>query len=159
MLQLTSSAFVSGDVIPVRYTCEGDDVSPPLHWDDLPEAARALALVMDDPDAPRGTFTHWLVADLAPTPNDLEEGADLGALVGAGGAGSSPAAGINDFGRVGYGGPCPPRGHGRHRYQFRLYALDSPLGLERGFTRDEVSDVMSSHIIEVVEMVGTYTRG
>jgi Raf kinase inhibitor-like YbhB/YbcL family protein len=107
---LTSDAFGHGDEIPRRHTCEGDDVSPALSWSDPPAGTGALALVVDDPDAPVGTFTHWLAANIDPEAGALAEGA------------SAPVEGRNDFGRAGWRGPCPPPGHGAHRYFFRLHA-------------------------------------
>jgi Raf kinase inhibitor-like YbhB/YbcL family protein len=156
MLQLTSSAFAPGDAIPVVHTCEGDDTSPPLDWAGVPDGTRTLALVVDDPDAPGGTFVHWLVANLPSTPNQLPEDADVREQ--SAGAQPGPVEGVNDFGRLGYGGPCPPRGHGPHRYQFRLYALDDVVQLAAGFTRDELARAIGGHVLAEVEIVGTYER-
>jgi Raf kinase inhibitor-like YbhB/YbcL family protein len=143
---LTSSAFESGDEIPTRHTCDGDGVSPPLVWSDAPEEARSLALVVDDPDAPGGTFTHWLAWGLAPDAGGLEEGH------------APPVEGRNDFGKIGYGPPCPPPGHGAHRYSFRLYALTADLDLEPGAGRDEVDRLIGDHELAVAELMGTYER-
>jgi Raf kinase inhibitor-like YbhB/YbcL family protein len=143
---LQSSAFEHSEPIPRRHTCQGEDLSPPLAWSDAPEATRSLALVVDDPDAPTGTFTHWLGWGLDPRTERLAEGE------------ATPVEGRNDFGTSGYRGPCPPPGHGRHRYSFRLYALDSDPGLRRGASKRELERTLEGHILAVVELVGTYER-
>jgi Raf kinase inhibitor-like YbhB/YbcL family protein len=143
---LQSSAFEHGGPIPRRHSCEGEDLSPPLAWSGAPKGTRSLALVVDDPDAPAGTFTHW-----------LGWGLDTGAgRLGEGEAG--PVEGRNDFGTSGYRGPCPPPGHGRHRYSFRLYALDSDPGLRPGASKRELERALEGHTLAVVELVGTYER-
>jgi Raf kinase inhibitor-like YbhB/YbcL family protein len=144
-IEITSEAFEEGDAIPRRHTCEGEDLSPPLSWTGAPEGTRSLALIVDDPDAPVGTFTHWLAWGIDP-------GADLGEGEAA------PREGRNDFGEVGYRGPCPPTGHGRHRYFFRLHALDAELDLERGAGRDELERALEGHVLETAELVGGYER-
>ena len=145
-MRLTSPAFGPGERIPDAHTCEGGDVSPALAWDDAPPGTRSLALVMDDPDAPRGTFTHWLAWGIE---------ADAGGLA----QGAAPARqGLNGFGGLGYGGPCPPRGHGPHHYRFRLHALDSPLPLGSGADRRALEDALSGHVLEVAELVGVVER-
>jgi Raf kinase inhibitor-like YbhB/YbcL family protein len=143
---LQSSAFEHSEPIPRRHTCQGEDLSPPLAWWDAPEATRSLALVVDDPDAPAGTFTHWLGWGLDPRAERLGEGE------------AAPVEGRNDFGTSGYRGPCPPPGHGRHRYSFRLYALDSDPGLQPGTSKRELERTLEGHILAVVELVGTYER-
>jgi Raf kinase inhibitor-like YbhB/YbcL family protein len=143
---LRSTAFEHGAAIPRRHTCEGEDLSPPLQWSDPPEGTRALALVCDDPDAPGGTFTHWLAWGIDP---------------GAGGLGEAEAApheGENDFGSTGYRGPCPPPGHGPHRYFFRLHALDGELELEQGAARADVERAIREHDLGSAELMGTYER-
>lgn len=145
-LALESSVFEHGQTIPRRHTCEGDDLSPPLAWTDPPEGTRSLALVCDDPDAPRGTFTHWLAWGLRPGAGELGEGE------------AGPVEGCNDFGAVGYRGPCPPRGHGTHRYFFRLYALDAELDLASSSSKGEVERALEGHVLAVAELVGTYER-
>jgi Raf kinase inhibitor-like YbhB/YbcL family protein len=147
-IRLTSPAFASGAVIPRKYTCDGSDVSPPLEWAGVPEAARRLVLVVDDPDAPRGTWSHWIVFGIPPATTSLPEGGRLpdGAHVGR-----------NDFRKNAYGGPCPPPG-GPHRYFFRLYALDRDVPLEAGATRQEVLDRIRDHILAQGELMGTYAR-
>jgi Raf kinase inhibitor-like YbhB/YbcL family protein len=117
---LESSAFRKAEAIPRRHTCEGEDMSPPLRWADVPEGTRSLALIVDDPDAPGGVFTHWVAWGLAPEIRGLDEGEQ------------APKEGRNDFGATGYRGPCPPPGHGRHRYVFRLFALDAEPKLAAG---------------------------
>ena len=143
---LTSPAFADGQPIPKRHTCEGDGLSPPLAWEGAPEGTRSLALVVDDPDAPVGTFTHWLVWGLEPGAGVLAEGERC------------RGEGLNDFRKVGYGGPCPPRGRGPHRYVFRLHALETTLDLPRGGTKWELERALAGHVLAVAELVGTYER-
>jgi Raf kinase inhibitor-like YbhB/YbcL family protein len=144
---LTSSAFEHGEVIPRRHTCEGDDVSPALDWSAPPDGAHSLALVMDDPDAPGGTFTHWLAWGLGPDVRGLAEGE------------KPPVEGRNDFGERGYRGPCPPPGHGTHRYSFRLHALDADPDVAAGTGTHDVERALDGHVLAVAELVGTYERG
>jgi Raf kinase inhibitor-like YbhB/YbcL family protein len=143
---LESSAFGHAEAIPSRHTCDGEDLSPPLRWTNVPDEARALALVVDDPDAPSGVFTHWVAWGLDPAAGGLGEGE------------AAPSEGSNDFGAVGYRGPCPPPGHGRHRYVFRLYALDRELELDGGAGKAELEQVMEGHVLMIAELVGTYER-
>ncbi len=149
---LKSPAFAYGGAVPKRYTCDGEDRSPPLRWQGVPEGTGALLLYVFDPDAPVGTFVHWVAYDLPPDRNGLPEGVP-----------KTPEAmgfkqATNDFRRVGYGGPCPPRGHGSHRYFFRLYALDGPLGLAPGRPAREVLKAAEGHVLGEAEWMGTYTR-
>ena len=146
VFELLSPAFDSGQPIPARYTCEGDDASPPLIWSGVPEGTASLALVVDDPDAPSGTFTHWLAWEIGPEAAELREGE------------SPPAEGRNDFGSVGWRGPCPPHGHGPHRYFFRLYALDGSLDLRAGADSSEVGRALEDRVPAAAELVGTYER-
>jgi Raf kinase inhibitor-like YbhB/YbcL family protein len=143
---LTSPAFSDGEAIPPRYTCEGANLSPPLSWSGLPEGTRSLALIMDDPDAPVGTFTHWLAWGIDPEVGGLAAGE------------RAPVEGRNDFGVTGYGGPCPPPGHGPHRYFFRLYALDSEVGLHPGAIRKELERALEGHLLGEAVLVGVYQR-
>lgn len=143
---LTSVAFQSGGTIPARHTCEGRDLSLPLAWSAPPAGTHSLALVVDDPDAPRGTFTHWLAWGIDPSATGLAEGE------------AGPVEGRNDFGVVGYRGPCPPRGHGRHRYSFRLYALDAEIALRRGAGAADVEGALEGHVLAVAELIGLYER-
>jgi Raf kinase inhibitor-like YbhB/YbcL family protein len=143
---LQSSAFEHGEPIPRRHCCEGEDLSPPLAWSGAPEGTRSLALVVDDPDAPARTFTHWLGWALDPGAQALGEGE------------AAPVEGRNDFGTSGYRGPCPPPGHGRHRYFFRLYALDFDPDLRPGAGKGELERALEGHTLAVAELIGTYER-
>jgi Raf kinase inhibitor-like YbhB/YbcL family protein len=148
-LTLSSSAFTDGATIPARYTCDGENVPPPLQWDGKPSSAQSLVLILDDPDAPGGVFTHWVAYDLPVGPT-----ADSGHI--SKGMGRS---GKNDFGKTGYGGPCPPRGHGAHRYYFTLSALDiAALGLPDGASRQQVEAKMRGHVIATAKLMGKYER-
>lgn len=151
-LSLNSSAFAPQREIPSKYTCEGADISPPLSWDGVPEDAQSLVLIVEDPDAPdpaapRRTWVHWMVLDLPPTTGGLREDArelPPGALEG-----------LNDAQRTGYSGPCPPRG--RHRYFFRLYALDTKLKLIKA-QRAQLEEALQGHVIARAELMGTYEK-
>ena len=142
-MRITSTAFENEGAIPQKYTCQGEDVSPPLAIEDIPEGARSLALIVDDPDAPMGTWLHWVMFDVAPA-EKIEEGAAPG------------RQGVNDFGKKEYGGPCPPSG--THGYFFRLFALDAELGLDEGAKRSQVEEAMTGHILEKAELMGKYTK-
>ena len=150
-LKLTSAAFEEGGAIPQQYTCDGRDVSPPLAWASVPDDARTLALVCDDPDAPRGTWVHWVVYNIPATARELAEGVpaienlENGARQGA-----------NDFRKIGYGGPCPPSG--THRYYFHLYALDADLNLPSGATKDQLLKAVEGHVLAEGQLMGRYTR-
>jgi Raf kinase inhibitor-like YbhB/YbcL family protein len=150
---LRSSAFADGGVIPTVHTCQGKGVSPPLQWSGVPESARSLALICEDPNTPRGIFVHWLLYNAAPGLKGLPEdvAAEERANVGTEG---DVVQGLNDFGKVGYGGPCPP--DGKHRYIFRLYALDSMLELGPKAKREQLIDAMKGHIIGTGRMTGRY---
>jgi hypothetical protein len=152
-MDIKSSAFESGARIPRQYTCEGENVSPPLSWQGVPDEAACLALIMDDPDAPSGTFNHWVVYDLPKQPDSLSTGESL-----AGRLPEGVSEGLNSAGREGYTGPCPPRGHGDHRYFFKLYALDKALGLQGRVDRAQLLDAMTGHILAQAEWMGTYSR-
>lgn len=143
---LSSTAFDSGDEIPVRYSCDGENVSPDLAWTEPPEGAASFALIMDDPDAPGGTFTHWLAWDFGADSRDHPENTP------------GPIEGESSFGQLGYGGPCPPPGDDPHRYVFRLYALDAPLELPSGAGKAEVEDALEGRVLGVAELVGTFGR-
>jgi len=145
-MELTSSAFAEGQPIPRRHSCEGEDLSPPLLWTDVPDGTSALGLIVDDPDAPGGSFTHWLAWGLDPASDGLGEGE------------AAPVEGRNDFGQTGYSGPCPPPGHGPHRYFFRLHALPEELALEPASTRAAVESALSARSTAVAELMGTYER-
>ena len=147
---LTSSAFAEGATIPARHTCDGENIAPPLRWDG-PAGAQSFVLIVDDPDAPSGTFTHWVLYDIPGAQRELPPGlANVGAL-------GTP--GMNDFAKVGYGGPCPPRGHGPHRYVFTLYALDLPsLLIPAERARQEIERTMQGHVIGQARLIGRYER-
>jgi Raf kinase inhibitor-like YbhB/YbcL family protein len=164
-IQLHSSAFADGAMIPKTFTCDGHDRSPPLEWSGVPSSARALALICDDPDAPAGTWSHWVVFNLPPQVTALKEGvppeqtlpaAVTGGSQPAGGDFSQARQGKNDFGKTGYGGPCPPRG--THRYYFRLYALDKTLELDSTARRSDVLKAVQGHIVAEGRLVGKYER-
>jgi len=151
---LTSTAFTNGAAIPARFTCDGEDLSPALSWSGAPKGTATFALVVEDPDAPGGTFIHWVLYDLPATTNALAEGMPKdGSLAKLGNA----HQGRTSFKALGYGGPCPPKGPA-HRYYFRLYALDAALGLPVGATRDEVVAAMRGHELAKAELMGTYAR-
>jgi Raf kinase inhibitor-like YbhB/YbcL family protein len=151
-IQVNSSAFAEGDEIPVKYTCDGDDMSPPLAWTGVPDGTESVALVSDDPDAPGGTWVHWVyysipagvteIPERVPTANVLPDGARQGR---------------NDFGKIGYGGPCPPPGS-PHRYYFTLYALDVEPELESGATKADLLAAIDGHVLAEGRLMGTYKR-
>jgi Raf kinase inhibitor-like YbhB/YbcL family protein len=145
--ELTSSAFSGGQRIPSKYTCDGEDISPPLQWSEPPAGTQSLVLIMDDPDAPAGTWDHWLLFNLPAGSRSLAERA---------GTPAGSVAGENSWGRTGYGGPCPPRG--THRYFFKLYALDTTLPLPTGTNKSQLLRAIADHILAQTELVGTYSR-
>jgi Raf kinase inhibitor-like YbhB/YbcL family protein len=154
-MRLSSPAFENGSSIPERYTCAGEDLSPPLHIEDVPHAAQTLALIVEDPDAPNGTFSHWLLWNLSTETTDLPEELPVGETV----LGLAPAAqGKNDFGTVGYRGPCPPEGDS-HRYRFRLLALDAMLRLNPGSDRARLDEEIEGKILAETELIGTARKG
>ncbi len=148
---LTSPKFSYGRPIPKEYTCDSKDISPPLVWKDPPVGTRSFALIMDDPDAPIGTWVHWVLYDIPADVRSLEE-----AVPGESTLPDGSRNGKNSWRRLGYGGPCPPRG--THRYFFRLYALDATLGLPSGAGKKEVIRAMKGHILGTAELMGTYSR-
>jgi Raf kinase inhibitor-like YbhB/YbcL family protein len=145
----SSPAFGYGQSIPAVYSCKGKDISPPLQWSDLPQGTKALALIMEDPDAPMGTWVHWVIYNIPPTRSGLEEAIPLHERLPDG-----TLQGKNSWRRIGYGGPCPPSG--THRYFFRLYALDRSLPLAPGATREELLKAMQGHILGQGEWMGTF---
>ena len=149
-LQLFTNAFANGGWIPSLHSCQGADISPALEWSAAPPDARSFALIVEDPDAPGGTWNHWLLYDIPANMHNLPQGYRPG----------SPAmSGENDFGKSGYGGPCPPKGHGPHRYFFRLYALDVPtLGLLAGVRRARVDRALKGHVLAEAEYMGRFER-
>lgn len=138
-------------MIPQQYTCDGEDISPSLSWTDVPENAKSFVLISDDPDAPMGTWVHWVIYNIPANVKELAEGisADKQLMNGA-------LQGINDFRKIGYGGPCPPRG--KHRYYFKLYALDTKLNLPAGASKKEVEKAIQDHILDQAKLMGIYQR-
>lgn len=151
-IQISSSAFAPGSAIPQVHACDGKDASPPLAWGMGPEGTRAWALLVEDPDAPGKTWVHWVLYNLPVSVRSLGPG-----LPGSGDLANGARQGTNDFGKLGYGGPCPPPG-GPHRYYFRIYALDAPLNLPPGARRDAVAQAMEGHVLGQGELMGTYAR-
>jgi Raf kinase inhibitor-like YbhB/YbcL family protein len=150
--ELTSSAFKQNGAIPKEYTCDGSNMSVPLSWKGAPERTKAFGLIADDPDAPRGTWVHWVLYDI---PADVRE-----LSVGIGHEESlqnGAKQGKNDFGKIGYGGPCPPSGPA-HRYYFKLYALDKMTGLKSKATKQQLLDAMKGHVLTETQFIGTYKR-
>ncbi len=151
-LKITSSAFENEGMIPAKYTCDGENLSPLLKWESGGEGIKSFALISDDPDAPMGTFIHWVIYNIPadvkelqedfPSTNELDNGIKQG---------------MTDFGKTGYGGPCPPSGI--HRYYFKLYGLDTVLDLNAGITKAELLKAMEGHILEEAVLMGKYTRG
>ncbi len=150
-LQLTSSAFEQGKPIPAKYSCRGEDVSPALAWGEPPAGTQSFALLMDDPDAPIGTWVHWVLFNIPPSARGLAEAVPSDATLADG-----SMNGKNSWGRLGYGGPCPPSG--THRYFFKLYALDEMLGLSSGADKGELLKAMEGHILAQGELMGTFSR-
>jgi Raf kinase inhibitor-like YbhB/YbcL family protein len=155
-ITLTSPAFAEGGAIPKVHTCDGKDNSPPLAWSGVPKLARSLALVCDDPDAPRGTWTHWLLFNVAPGVSALPAAVPVAVQVTLDPASAPARQGRNDFGKPGYGGPCPPRG--THHYVFRLFALDTDLAPAAGSSRKTLLSAIQGHILAEGRLVGTYAR-
>jgi Raf kinase inhibitor-like YbhB/YbcL family protein len=165
-IQLSSPAFAEGGMIPKQYTCDGSDRSPPIAWTVVPASTRTLTLICDDPDAPSGTWSHWVVFDLPAQVKGLREGIPVGETIPESSIEPSeptppepsrPRQGKNDFGKTGYGGPCPPSG--THRYFFRLYALDARLDLRPTATRADVLEAIQGHILAEGRLTGKYRRG
>jgi Raf kinase inhibitor-like YbhB/YbcL family protein len=147
-IRITSPAFVDGGTIPARYTCDGDDICPEMSWKNVPEEAVSLAMIVDDPDAPGGTWVHCVAYNISPSDTSIstEEIA----------AGQEVVMGENSWGKMAYGGPCPPGG--THRYFFKIYALDKKLELESGATKEELLKAMEGHVLAKGELMGTYQR-
>lgn len=151
-LEIKSTAFEAGGTIPKKYTGDGPDVSPPLSWSAPPAGTKSLALICDDPDAPRGTWVHWVLWGLPPDTRELAEDVPKTETLASG-----AKQGRNDFGNIGYGGPSPPAGK-PHRYFFKLYALDTQLDLKPGATKADVEKAIASHILAQGELMGKYGR-
>lgn len=150
-MDLSSTAFKNGTSIPKQYTCDGPNISIPLQWSGTPEKTKSFALIVDDPDAPRGTWVHWILFNIPAGATALPENIKKTRTIPNG-----ARQGMNDFREIGYGGPCPPGG--THRYFFRLYALDTELQLEPGSARSDLERDMSGHILSEAELMGTYKR-
>jgi Raf kinase inhibitor-like YbhB/YbcL family protein len=146
-LKVSSPAFSNGASIPTRFTCDGQDVAPPLEWSGVPSEAKTVAVICEDPDAPSGTFTHWVLYDVPASSRGIREGA---ASIGK--------AGKNDFGRTGFGGPCPPKKDAAHHYHFHVYALDLDTLGPAGLSKQDALRAMRGHILAEDELTGTYQR-
>jgi Raf kinase inhibitor-like YbhB/YbcL family protein len=153
-LTVSITGLAQGEAFPVRHTCDGEDLSPPVAWDGVPDGTVSFALVMEDPDAPVGTFTHWLLCDLTGSARELPEGIPPGETVRRP---VSVVQGQNDFRTVGYRGPCPPRGR-PHRYYLRLYAVDEQLDLPGGFSKPQLAAAMRDHVLATGELMHRYGR-
>ena len=145
-LRVSSPAFSDNGAIPKQYTCDGQNVAPPLQWSGVPERAKSVAVICDDPDAPSGTFTHCVLYDIPSSTHALAERASIG------------TAGLNSFGKRGFGGPCPPKKDHAHHYHFHVYALDVDSIGPAGLSKEDAVDAMSGHILAEGELVGTYKR-
>lgn len=150
-MKLTTSAFSEGSAIPKQYSCDGEDISPPLAWQDVPAGAESFVLIADDPDAPGGTWVHWVIYDIPERARELQENYPKQEVDSDG-----SRQGINDFKKIGYGGPCPPGG--THRYFFKLYALDTTLDAEAGLSKAEILERMENHVLDEAQLMGTYSR-
>ena len=150
-LSITSTAFKQGERIPSKYTCDGSDISPELEWSDVPEGAQSFTIIADDPDAPVGTWIHWVLYNVPGETRTLPEAIPPDASLPDG-----SRQGKNSWGRPGYGGPCPPGG--THRYFFRLYALDTVLELKSGVSENDLLKAMKGHILAEAELMGLYSR-
>jgi Raf kinase inhibitor-like YbhB/YbcL family protein len=150
-IKLTNSVFKDGEFIPKKYTCDGANVSPPVEWSGTPEAAKSIALICDDPDAPAGIWVHWVIFNIPASANKLNENIPFDKVLEDG-----AVQGKNDFRKIGYGGPCPPGGI--HRYFFKIYALDKRLELKPGATKGELLNAMEGHILAEGKLMGRYSR-
>ena len=150
-MKVTSPAFKDAGFISVKYTCDGEDVSPALEWPSVPDETKSMALICDDPDAPRGTFVHWVLYDLPADTRKLPQNVAAGGTLPDG-----TRQGTNDFGSIGYNGPCPPGGI--HRYFFKLYALDAPVNLPPGARKADLLGAMKGHILAEGQLMGKYKR-
>jgi Raf kinase inhibitor-like YbhB/YbcL family protein len=151
-IELTSPAFTEGAAIPQKYTCDAEDLSPPLKWGGLPEGTQSLAIICDDPDAPMRTWVHWVIYDIPASVTELDEGVPKTDVIPKG-----AKQGVTDFKKTGYGGPCPPPGKA-HRYFFKIYALDAQLNLEPRAKKKDVLKAMEGHVLGEGELMGTYKR-
>ncbi|HEY6245785.1 MAG TPA: YbhB/YbcL family Raf kinase inhibitor-like protein [Pyrinomonadaceae bacterium] len=152
-MRLSSTAFKDGATLPSRFTCDGNGVSPPLEWKDVPDGTQAFALICEDPDAPNGVFTHWVLYNLPRGSRELGEGLPVDEVLSIGGRQAT-----NSFGKVGYGGACPPTGDREHRYVFKLYALDNDIRVPAGVKKQELFDAMRNHVLAEAQLIGKYKR-
>ena len=150
-ITVTSSAFSEGGIIPVKYTCDGEEISPPISWEKIPPQARSIALISDDPDAPAGTWVHWVIYNIPSETNGLPEKVPAVTKLGDG-----SFQGINSSHKIGYDGPCPPSG--THRYFFKVYALDTKLSLPAGATKKSLEEAMEGHVLGQGQLMGRYSR-
>ena len=150
-MEITSTEFKEGEPIPSKYTCDSQDISPPLEWKDIPDGTKSLALIADDPDAPGKTWVHWVVYDIPPAMEGFSAGVPASEKLDKGGT-----QGVNDFSRIGYGGPCPPSGE--HRYYFKLYALDRVLNEAPALSKQKLEQLMEGKILGECSLMGTYSR-
>lgn len=150
-IKVTSPVFEDGGLIPAKYTCDGADISPPLQWDAVPEATKSIALICDDPDAPMGTWVHWVLFNLPADTKELPENLPTDETLPSG-----AKQGITDFGRTGYGGPCPPSG--THRYFFKIYTLDAEIELNSSAKKADLLKAMEGHILGQGQLMGKYKR-
>ncbi len=150
-IKITSPAFEEGGMIPEVYTCDGIDISPPLKWSSVPQGTKTLALICDDPDAPVGTWVHWVIYNIPGDICELPENIPPEQEIKKGGI-----QGMNDSRKIGYGGPCPPGG--THRYFFKIYALDTEVDLQPGATKSQLLNAMEGHILAKGQLMGTYSR-
>ncbi len=150
-MKITSTSFKEREMIPLKYTCDGRDISPSLEWDNVPDGTKSFALICDDPDAPRGTWVHWVVYDIPSSVKKLDENVRPEAELENG-----IRQGKNDWPKIGYGGPCPPSG--THRYYFKLYALDTMLNLAPGATKEQLLKAMKGHVLAEAQLMGRYQR-
>ncbi|MDD5005462.1 MAG: YbhB/YbcL family Raf kinase inhibitor-like protein [Candidatus Omnitrophica bacterium] len=151
-LDLKCTDFEQNEFIPRKYSCQGEDKSPALHWIDEPLETKSFAIICDDPDAPSGIWVHWLIYNIPAQRHGLPEGTEKKEMLEDG-----ARQGVNDSGDIGYGGPCPPPGRA-HRYFFKLYCLDTMLNLKPGFTKDDLLNAMKGHVIEEAQLIGLYKR-
>lgn len=151
-ITVTSTAFEEGSMIPKKHTGDGEDISPPLFWTGVPEGTKSIALICHDPDAPVGTWVHWVLWNLPPDTRELAEAVPTQETLASG-----ATQGKNDFGNIGYGGPAPPRGSA-HRYYFKVYALDTTLDLDSGATKKQLLKAMENHVLAQGQLMGKYRR-
>jgi len=149
-MKIQSSAFKEGEMVPSKFTCDGENISPQLSWNDFPKGTKTFALIVDDPDAPGGTFVHWVLCNIPFNISELPEGVELQTIS------KRIFQGTNHFGEADYGGPCPPRG--THRYYFKLYALDIEVQLKAGAGKNDLLKAMDDHIISEAQIMGKYER-